>query len=169
MLPPPTLPWMRTVLSLALPAQSLTPVTCGLALCPGRDSLAFIALPPPPHIASRACRPLPARPCRSWLVAPITSPHPTHPQPVPVLHPNVGICAAPSAAPTTSCGQEISTLAPSSPCDLKQVTASCWASSPLKQRPRGLQKALSRLILKGSPDLLFQRPTKWHLFIYLFT
>lgn len=169
MLPPPTLPRMRTVLCLALPAQSLTPVTCGLALCPGRDSLAFVALPPPPHIASPS---LSSTSCQALSLVACSTHHLSPPHPPP---------ASPSSPP--KCGDRCCTVCsphhklwagnlhtrPSLPCDLKQVTASCWASSPLKQRPRGLQKALSWLILKGSPDLLFQRPTKWHLFIYLFT
>lgn len=162
---------MRTVLSLTLPAQGLTPVTCGLALCSGRDSLAFVALPPPPTqhcFPSWAGRPLPARPCCQWLAAPITSPHPRQSQFSTQMW---GFVQHSLRAPTAGCGQEISTLAPSSPWDLKQVTASRWASSPLKQAGlvQTLQKALSGADSKRRSRCTFQRPSKWHLFTYLLT
>lgn len=54
------------------------PVTCGLAPCPGRDSLAFVALPPYhfPSLLSTSCLPLLLAASNT-----VTSP-PLHPPPV---------------------------------------------------------------------------------------
>lgn len=140
---------MRTVLSLTLPARGLTPVTCGLALCPGRDSLAFPSphLPPgPASLAGLVVHFLPG-PAVSGLQHPW--PLPTRPAPrrSQFFTQTWGfVRGVGEPPPTAGCGQEISTLAPSSPWDLQQVTASCWASSPVKQAGlvQTLQKALSR-------------------------
>lgn len=140
---------------------SPTPVTRGLAPCPGRDSRAFLTST---HITFLVCCPLPVWLCLQLITHPSPFPHPTHPQSVPVLHPSLGVGAVVSAAPTTGCGQETSTLTSSLPCDHKQVAASCWAAWSFKEQgwSRCSQQAFWRLLLRDSSDIFLQRPAKGH-------
>lgn len=118
----------------------------------GQPRLSLPHLPPgPASLAGLVVHFLPG-PAVSGLQHPWPLPtRPPRPQAVPVLHPDVGICAgylcgvSASPHPPQAVGRKSPHSPPSSPWDLQRVTASCWAFSPVKQAGlvQTLQKALS--------------------------